>query len=99
MNPTLILNQIARSHASPTLRAYGVYLMQAPATAYDLEIASVDQRRGDSMAEKGDPFEVHPAVKQAIEQSTVGMDQYFEFLKENLASFPKISPRAGVLKI
>ena len=40
------------------------------------------------MAEKGDPFEVHPAVKQAIEQSAAGMDQYFEFLKKNLASFP-----------
>ena len=40
------------------------------------------------MAEKGDPFEVHPAVKQAIEQSTVGMEQYFEFLKQNVASFP-----------
>ena len=40
------------------------------------------------MAEKGDPFEVHPAVKQAIQQSTVGMEQYFEFLKKNLASFP-----------
>jgi hypothetical protein len=34
------------------------------------------------MAEKGDPFEVHPAVKQAIQQSTVGMEQYFEFLKK-----------------
>ena len=40
------------------------------------------------MAEKGDPFEVHPIVKQAIQQSTVGMEQYFEFLKKNLASFP-----------
>ena len=40
------------------------------------------------MAEKGDPFEVHPAVKQAIEQSTVGMEQCFEFLKKNVASFP-----------
>ena len=40
------------------------------------------------MAEKGDPFEVHPIVKQAVQQSTVGMEQYFEFLKKNLASFP-----------
>jgi len=88
MNPTLILNQIARSHATPTLRAYGVYLMQGPVAAYDFRLAAVDQRKGDSMAEKGDPFEVHPVVKQAIEQSTVGLDQYFEFLKKNLASFP-----------
>lgn len=40
------------------------------------------------MAEKGDPFEVHPAVKQAMEQAAGGVDQYFEFLRKNLASFP-----------
>jgi hypothetical protein len=40
------------------------------------------------MAKEGDPFDVHPAVKQAMEQSAVGMDQYFEFLKKNLASLP-----------
>jgi len=40
------------------------------------------------MAEKGGPFEVHPTVKQAMEHASGGMDQYFDFLKKNLASIP-----------
>jgi hypothetical protein len=40
------------------------------------------------MADKGDPFEVHPTVKQAIEQAHGAMDQYFEFLRKNLTALP-----------
>lgn len=40
------------------------------------------------MAKEGDPFEVNAATKQAIEQTYGAMDQYLEFLKKALASFP-----------
>jgi hypothetical protein len=40
------------------------------------------------MAKEGDPFDVHPAVKQAMEQAHGAVDQYFEFLKKNVAALP-----------
>src|SRR5262249_27275785 len=61
--------------------------MQGPVAAYDLNNCWRRSTKG-RLNRGGDPFAVHPAVKQGIELSTVGMEQYFEFLKKNLSSFP-----------
>ena len=40
------------------------------------------------MAKEAEPFELSAAARQATEQAYAAVDQYFEFLKKNFASFP-----------
>jgi hypothetical protein len=43
------------------------------------------------MVKEGDPFDVHPAAKRAMDLAFGAMDQYFEFLKKTF----RLSQRAG----
>jgi hypothetical protein len=40
------------------------------------------------MAKEPDPFELSAAAKQTMDQAYGAVDQYFEFLKKNVGSFP-----------
>jgi hypothetical protein len=52
-------------------------------------VLSFSIKRGTNHgAKRGDPFEAHPAAKDAIEHAYGTLDQYFESLKNNLKSVP-----------